>query len=195
MDWFQILLIVIFLVFPFLRQILGKAQQAPPVDEPDDFPPVESGETVQTRERAPARSGSPAGGSARGSSDSSDTWSSDWGTWPGATPEETVPEGVVSAPPPRPMPSAPELEDVTSIWDSVPAAPSGTAQERLRRITAGAEAVPLRRTSAIKQLERQAGRVTRTRLPLNNPRELRQAIILTEVLGPPLALREPAGLS
>jgi hypothetical protein len=193
MDWFTIVLILIFFVFPVIQQILeakkgrSETREDPFEDQPEPLEPLERhgrrAEPELARTKPPKRQ--PA---------AEVEWSSDWGSWPGSATkveetrvtspevenrgpilinyeappkpvEKTAPRQVPSRPPIAPMPTieAPRVE----IGDVRRAARS----RRAKRPAAWDEPLELLTTA-------------------RDPARLRRIIVLTEVFGKPKSLSE-----
>jgi hypothetical protein len=216
MDWFTLLLIFFFFVLPLIQQIVQSRKQAenPPglpgeeeVDLEHEFP-VEA--EAQRRRSAPSR---PVEVEEQG-----DGWSAGWGAWPGEAVEveaEDHASGTPAEPPlleqarvlrepaPRAERSLPEVRPERSL-------PEMRAERSLPEIRA--ERVTFERPApappAYLQHRAEAPRIqNRTRelsMPVlgvrrgatdigravHDPYELRRALILAEVLGPPRSLGE-----
>lgn len=194
MDWLTVLLFVIFFGLPLLQQLLEKSrnQQLPPPEgelydeEGEAFEPREVTGQAARRRRVEQEQPSTA---------ASGGWSTDWGSWP-APGEETevepehhvaydVPVLLDEVPVPvpvRPPPPLPVEIEVIRVPDVVQA-PQGSeglaAVRQARRQRATAQTVPVRGPSISSRLA--------------DPAELRNAIIMNEVLGPPVSLRSYDG--
>lgn len=191
MDWSSLILIGIFFGLPLLQRILEQARRSgEPLPAPEELPHADAVEEERSVAVASERARQ------QQFADERSGWSEGWTPWPSSTPEER----------PLPDPSG------RSEYHSAPAAMLD--EESAPLIVAPPpplpEFIPIRaaerRTRSPRALEftLDSGsiRSSRTdRAPLNNtPRpalllgnatDLRRAIILKEVLGPPLALREP----
>jgi hypothetical protein len=188
MDWFTVVLIILFFILPVIQQVLEQARRKgappPPAEWEGVDPEVEQARRV---EAPPDRMGTLGPVPDPG-------WSEGWTPWPAegeAHQEEDSREAerIVWSPPARPVEVArpePRPMVVEAPRAEVPAdrpllvpkrtgsARSGTAlsQSSPPRIL---QAAPRRRRDHLGRL-------------LTNQQEIRRAIVLREVLGPPLAL-------
>lgn len=181
MDWFTVLLFVIFIVLPLLQQFLGKDKPSqPPSSEQRDewdweLPPMpESGERNGRDVPRPARSESePIGAKDVGGwgGEISDVADEEIG---GTLGTEDIPptERTLELPPlqPRTQPRVVSLEALEI---------DRAAEHKRFHDRFVAPAPPAMRPR----------RGVRSFSALRNPREIRRAIILAEVLGPPRAIR------
>jgi hypothetical protein len=183
MDWYTLLLLFVFFILPLFQKLLERGRQKDTELPPDgnweqEYPPPPLPESRQADAQQPAGATAAKG----------DGWSSGWGDWPGQTetleqlpppPTEEVPPVmhvpvrtreivVAERPVPVRLPSVPEGQIARPEWAT-------TEPIRPRKVAAH---VP-RRTTAMHGLRR--------------PGQLRQAIILKEILGPPIALRGSEG--
>lgn len=206
MDWFSLLLLVVFFIVPLIQQIAEARKQG---DQPS-LPPDEGeiDEAYLEAEEAALRrrkQGSPASDVDAGG------WSADWGGWPGETPEPSDP---VRAEPANPEPISQKpsttLADIT-YQPPRPRDPRDVLQrpervvvDRLgRAIKERSVAVEITEIDRVAEHNRFHARIqqaaverprTRSRSDslgraLRDRGELRRAVLLTEVLGPPRALR------
>jgi len=180
MDWFTILLFLIFFIFPLIQQVLeakkGKAPRIPSEDV-EGLPPEWEPEPIP-RQAEKRPTDAPIVLEER-------DWSAGWAKWPQAESAETLeseerasfdapverpapPIFVSSAPPPRPA--------VPRVSTRV------TAAERTRRAAERLEVVRLQPVSA-RTVHGRALRDT------SGKAALRQAIILKEILDPPKSMR------
>jgi hypothetical protein len=182
MDWLEILLVLIFFGAPLLGRIF---KTSPP---PDALPPPEA----EPYGEEPARIPAPAGARR----DAPGDWSAGWGEWPGMETEEDEeaaaveearaagvpdPEGIHTA-------EAVSLEPVTPVVYQRPL-PAPVASLDLVEVDRKAEHERLHRRFARPAAPPARARPDRLADHLRTRRELRRAILLTEVLGPPRALR------
>jgi hypothetical protein len=183
MDWFTIVLILIFFVFPIIQQILEAKKGNRPAGEdgpletlPEDWRGSEVTEPVRVSRPLPQ------------APERTMEWSEGWGSWPGRSNER---------------PEAPaenregELRTAVEVFTGLPS-PVGPPPRALPVPRAGVEEPAV---VEIRSLHR-ANRVGRSRsgsewhkhLALlrgaRDPRELRGVIVLTEVLGKPKALKD-----
>jgi hypothetical protein len=201
MGWFEILLILLFIVFPLLEQVASARRKKG--QQPDELPPEYDGtghdwtpeprvEPRRERRVEPEGDGS---------------WSEGWGAWPGAEPAE--PEPVAT----KPRRAEPEhgFHWEQSRQRAEPEPPAPTPERRPMRREPVVLAPPVRVAAAERvavgrergqqrsadQSARRSSEPARVRRPpassisraLHQPDDLRRAIILTEVLGQPRALR------
>lgn len=186
MDWVTVLFIIFFFVLPVIQQLLEharKGRQVPPEWErmEDDESALPTGWRRVEQAPAPSTDGG---------------WSEGWGQWPESTDDrvdvepETLerlePEWVksyeeVDAEEPgrlevewaRPLPELPEIP--------VAAAPVRKTSPRKTLAIAAPMEVAVARPSPI---------YTDIRRALHDPAEVRKALILREILNPPLSLRD-----
>jgi hypothetical protein len=195
MDWYTLLLIFLFIVLPLIQQFLDKrrgqgelppeeeelpapARRQPPRAERRELPP----ETPRARQR-----------------EEEPSWSEDWGRWPSPVPVEdreqerdwertapqveriedrSPPEPLLPVPEPVPFPARFELPQVISLERLE--VDREAEHRRLHARFAATDAPP----PSVHRGHRRAAGLLQTR------GELRRAILLAEVLGPPRSLRE-----
>jgi hypothetical protein len=205
MDWFTLLLIFFFFVLPLIQQIVQARKQAenPPglpgeeeVDLEHEFPSELEGER---RRPAATQSAEP--------EERGDGWSAGWGAWPGEADETEVEEQPFGVPAERPLP-----EQVRVLRDSAPRPERSIPEIRAERPipelrserTLPERPAPL--APAYLEHRAEAPRIQNRTRELSMPvlgvrrgatgigravhdrQELRRAIILAEVLGPPRSL-------
>lgn len=186
MDWLSLVLLFFFFVLPIIQQIAeaakkGKSQEG---ELPHDLQDLRI-ETEAERRRLEG-----GGGPAGSADEAEESWSSDWLPWPTETSEpEPVREERIERPAPVAVKEA-ERRDRESAIDAL---------ERLRyrgdpRPARVAEPVapvaPARLATPYALRQHGPNRAVR-RLDLHNPEALRRGIIVSEVLGSPVALRPP----
>jgi hypothetical protein len=207
MDWFTLLLIFIFFVLPLLQRLLAdpKKGQRTPADlnegeGDEDLVVVEL--EPEHRGPRPARRAEPAAEERRSAG-----WSEGWAGWPGpqqgrpTAPERPAPReerpwrtpqevGRVPAPPAPTRPRrAPRMEQPPSAPSP---APPPLEVEIIPGPRAGGPSPPAhpRSTGAVVLRRRRKGSAPTSYIRrLNDPREVRRAIVLSEVLGPPVSER------
>ncbi|CAN5787525.1 hypothetical protein BH23GEM6_BH23GEM6_01070 [soil metagenome] len=210
MDWFTILLVFIFVVLPLIQQIAearkrSRGETGLPRDEEVEHevdPVAAEYEAMTSRERSgdqlPAESEA--------------EWSSGWGSWPGEASEEEVEPEVVEAV------SRPSPEPVIVRFEPQPRAERPAPEQRRERVlyerkmpdqqgervlyerpvpveavvvdhrSRARPAVPRLRELSVPVLGARRGS-TALGLAVHDRRELRRAILLSEVLGPPRSLK------
>ncbi len=183
MDWFTILLILIFFVFPVIQQILeGKKGRRAPTDDAGD---AEAEEWGLPEAYEPTRVETPA----RQPAEVVTEWSEGWGKWPGA--EQKKPE-VPTKKVPTEIAGTPTKVYAGRFSPAIAPVPAG----HVHRPDAGQPA-----QVEIRSLHR-TGRGGRSRSGspewhrhlailrgAQDPRKLRGVIVMTEVLGTPKGLR------
>lgn len=189
MDWLSLLLIVIFFILPLIQQVVEasrRGKQDPAGDESWD--PEEPELRDPSRPRAEIAVEAPSSGQG--------SWSDGWGSWPAPEPVEPRAKETIRPEPPR--------ERVTPL--PAPALPDPPPSPRLREVRPREVEIerpwlrlPEQVRSPAGELRvpsgRDARRAAKARhssplLPnLGNPAELRRAVVLKEVLGPPVSLR------
>lgn len=200
MDFFSLLLLIVFIVLPLVQEVLKRRRPPPRVpgeDLPGEPHPQNSDRDLQAaRERAiELRGDGQTGG-----------WSGDWGEWPdeGEAGDEAVPVLREAAPPPLEREPAPRaiarverVQDVTLevLPEQHPPPPLVISLEPTRIDRAAehqrfhdkvyAAAVPLPPRPALARDSFAA--------LLRDQRGVRRAIIVSEVLGPPRALQPLEG--
>lgn len=204
MDFFEILIILLFIVLPLLQQVLGQRGEGGGPDETADgegerLPGHRTGVerphreeerpagAAQERSRTPSREEPSAPGG----------WSADWGEWPGDEEDEAEDEAGLDEI------SAAEIPD--EVRGRAPREqPMGhDAPEQIRLATQVVSLEPLhvdrraeharlhaRRSADVEPVEL---RVARLAGLIEGRDDLRRAILLAEVVGPPAALRGPPG--
>jgi hypothetical protein len=216
MDWFTLLLIFFFFVLPLIQQIVQSRKQA---ENPPGLPGEEEVDLEHEFPMEPeAQRRRPAATQAAEPEERGDGWSAGWGAWPGeadeAEPEE--PTFGVQAEPPLLEQSRVLREPAARAERSLPdvrserSLPEMRVERSLPEIRA--ERVTFERPApappAYLQHRAEAPRIqNRTRelsMPVlgvrrgatdigrtvHDPYELRRALILAEVLGPPRSLGE-----
>jgi hypothetical protein len=192
MDWFTILLIFIFFILPLIQQVLEQTRKkGPPRPEDntyDDHPSydeielgTDTGDLWSTAEaEVETNKARPESGS----------WSDSWGSWPGQGKPDAAPADAKPAPPkprekkPRPwIPPTPAPQQTLPAPYTPPPAPKVTGRVKLRPVSAPA---PTPRNSP--RITRTGAPLTR-RMGLGSVHGLRKAMVLIEVLGPPVSLR------
>lgn len=181
MDWVSVVFILLFFVLPIVQQIIehARGQREQPAASEEE----EAGWTPRPGQRPSEVEDGPA-------SDAGN-WSQGWGTWPDFTPAETAEkeeEYAIEATGPEPT----ETSDVgyerpradaplppAPVVAPVPSPPSSVAPATREHVTS-----PTRRAS------RRTADAWRVRSALRKRGEVRRALILREVLGPPLSIRE-----
>jgi hypothetical protein len=201
MGWFEILLILLFIVFPLIEQIASARRKK---RLPQDEPPVEYEGGYEWQ--PPARPERPR---AEPVEPAADGRFEDWGHWPGLEPEpqrEEAPARIATL----------ERDEAPEVWSrewEEPDAPLVRPMPLPEQITAArpvpvvVERVVLERGEVDRVREHQRFHDQYVRRPLappekvqrghasalsdalRQPGDLRRAIILTEVLGAPRAIR------
>lgn len=168
MDWFSIVLVLLFVVFPVIQQILEAAKksgdnESAELPEPDDGEwEVEAG----SYESLPAPSSAP--------QPSSGGWSGGWTDWPDERSEDKSRQDTRAR-------AVPAVADVRkAVIDQLNQRVAVVKRKEAQ--LAAASPAPPRRT-------RTRGRHPSLRRALRDPDEARRAFVLAEVLGPPAALR------
>lgn len=185
MDVVELLILAAFFLFPLLGRLFGGKPQEP-------LPPPEE-EWEPEGEEAPRP---PAERPRVFKVEDGSGWSAEWGDWPGeekaeeeqddeAQPVEVIfPVEAISLEPvaPQPVPVRPERPVPAAVPRTMEALTVDRKAEhaRFHQRVQVTPAPPARRAGGIPAL-------------LRDPRHLRQAVILAEVLGPPRALRELEG--
>lgn len=206
MDFFEILIVLLFIVLPLLQQVLGKREEP---GAPDGLPEDDDAERLPGLDRdGPARrAGGPAADARAeqpgGAAASSGGWAADWGEWP--EDHEMEAEGASIEALERDLPA----ESLSSEEAPRPTTPSSAAPQGYddpARARAASRVVSLEKLHVDRAAEharlharpdRPAATVARGRPRLaalmDHPDDLRRAILLAEVVGPPAALRGPPG--
>jgi hypothetical protein len=209
MDWFTLLLVFIFFVLPLIQQIAearkrSRGETGLPRDEVEIEEDPVAAEYEEMRRAQRSADQIP--------SETETDWSTGWGSWPGeAQEQEAEPEVIESVS--RPVP-----EPVTVRFEPQPRAERPAPEQRGERVLyerklpeQQGERVLVERPVPIEAVvvdhrSRSRQPVTRVRelsvpvfgarrgstalgLAVHNRSELRRAILLSEVLGPPRALK------
>ncbi len=205
MDWFTVLLIFIFFVLPLLQELMRRRGPPPP-----ELPPEEDEwewELPQERQRE---------GSGR--RPTTEEWSEEWEEWPGEVretaeerrevsaweelgledifgrPAEAPPEPPREAAPPPPPPTArvPEPVMAPQAPPSPPPSPPQVVSLEALEVDRTAEHARFHERYVVRPVPnvRHQQQAPLAAL-MQDGSELRRAIILSEVLGPPRALRPP----
>jgi hypothetical protein len=178
MDWFSVLLLVIFVVLPLVQQFLQKREpQRPDLPEQQDWealPPMsDRGDGAARRRITKVEDVSP--------------WSEGWGAWPGEAAEQDDDEEMLADEIGMEEPPAPEV-----LPAQHPPAPLVVSMEPLNvdraaehqrfhdRYVARPRAAPPPRPAAAH---------SPIAAMLRDPQGMRRAVILSEVLGPPRSLQ------
>lgn len=200
-NWLTILLAFVFFVLPLLEGILKK-KKSPPGPPPGQEPFDPNAEGYFEGEHLPPQGADIA---------PEESWSDGWGSWPGDDAEERKedpgrtwradrPDPVAGGGFHQPSPPAPVPEKVVTRSAEKPRPEVGSVPEnqRLQELADHLNRI------AVEDISPAASRVATplpTRKPRRNPARdrvtpmlrdnasLRNAVILTEVLGPPLASR------
>lgn len=190
MDLLEVLLVLIFFGVPLLGRLLQRnapqEPQLPPVDS-------EAEDAEWLPAPAPRRETAPAPAQGGG-------WSAGWGEWPGMETaeeeEETEEAGAWAAPAERGGEETIHTLEAVSLEPVTPR----EAVERPVPVPVSLELVQVDRKAEHERLHQKyarpvAPRPRADRLAdhLNSRGELRRAVLLAEVLGPPRALREIGG--
>lgn len=164
MSWVDVLLIAAFVLFPLIQQLLERSRrsQLPPDEGSEEgAPPIETAPT-----------GTPWGMEGEG-------WTPDEASEPVGGEELAEAEGLRAAESPYGTLARPDVPMSTSV-NVVSLEPlhvdHGTEHDRLHRRAVPPPLPPTRRPGSLRD-------------SLRGRRELRRAVILAEVLGPPKALR------
>lgn len=170
MDWFTVLLVIVFFVFPLIQQLLEAKRRGAPIE--DDNPEVD--EPVRIRVPQPSEAPQPVLTAER------DGWSSGWGSWPG---ESEKSGKAADAPAPAHQPTASPTRVVSipnlTVFDDLHRPERDVATPlRQRRPQEIVQAPPIGRQS-----------VTSLRI-VRNRSSLRSAVVMSEVLGEPRALQD-----
>lgn len=193
-DWFSLVLLFLFVILPLIQQVIGQARRGEPEEDTTAWSETMEEEPVQVqvdRRPKPVQAPEPGG------------WSEGWNPWPEeartrsapeprpAPPTADLPRGEVRARPiaARPVPDPHPGSTVVSLEKVTPRETVRASRPAVRARPVIAPVQPVR-----PKLTRGAVKF-RGSLPvataLGDPAELRRAIILNEVLGPPVALRKP----
>jgi hypothetical protein len=209
-DWFTIVLFFLFFVLPLLEGVLKKKKKR---GQPRDrTAPDTHRASIPDRQRAGLEPALPGGRSTTSADESS--WSDDWGSWPGEeSEEEDEPAEPVPSWSPREttdsnrggssaseLPSPPEeIAGRTPDLVTRPEAGQSSELQRLQELAARLDRVALsegttarpKATSPIVTLKPKRRRGPgQAALLLNDRSKVRNAFIVSEVLGPPLASRD-----
>jgi hypothetical protein len=194
MDWFTILLLLIFFVFPLIQHLLEgrRRKSSGPGDETgaeedlgqEDWAPLERMPEESSSRRAAGVRAKPE--SRAGGTREPQEWSAGWGTWPAPSAEPQTTSRVPTAPETRghegpvarPEPARVPREEAPGARVPVIAVQKKAVTPRHARTRPRAATADQRRGVALEPL-----------LRLGSRDELRRAIVLNEVLGSPMALR------
>jgi hypothetical protein len=196
MDWVTLLLIFIFFVLPLAQQLLEQARRGrtPPGEEmPDEY--LEEPDPVRLERPAPSPR---VEREVKEESVTQGSWSGEWGSWPAPDEEQVALQRIEEREREmlaRRMPRSREPEP--EVTRSLPETPSAEAEivRAPRALTvkkvAGVPARPSETRPAKRKTQPPATVISRSSIAsrLGNAGELRKAIILAEVLGPPVALK------
>jgi hypothetical protein len=208
MDWFTLLLIFIFFVLPLIQQIAEARKRGgqPPVDAPEEEWDWEA------EQREAQRSGTAE--AQREQVSGNGGWSEGWGSWPGDPPPEPVaeerpvdraervtvprrePDTVSERPsgeheralpeptvPIRVERPVPEIRPERVLFErAVPVEPVHVERRETRR--------PRERRALSRPAEGAVRSVSAMAAVLHDRNQLRRALVLSEILGPPRSLRE-----
>ncbi len=206
-DWFTIVLFFLFFVLPLLEGLLKKKKG--PRQNP--MPPGARRETIPGPQGVEVDRSLPAGRSTGSTGNSS--WSDDWGSWPGEELEdedqgEPVPSwsapdsrdryragSTVSEFPPTPPEIAARAPDLVTLPETGQSSELQRLQElaaRLDRVALaqGTTAPPPAASPIVILPPKRRRPPGQAALLLNNRAKVRHALIVSEVLGPPLASRD-----
>ncbi|HEX2095608.1 MAG TPA: hypothetical protein VHG28_24640 [Longimicrobiaceae bacterium] len=184
MDWIEVLFVLLFVGFSLLGRV---AQRKPPPGQ--TLPSPRESDAPTPGLPAPTPNGAPAPAPSGGGG-----WSAGWGEWPGVDEEEGADEEVSVA-------SDDRNAEVIHEAEAVSMEPVGASEETLRPLPVRAEesleALQVDRAAEHERFHQrylQEAPAPRHREALagqlRSRGELRRAILLAEVLGPPRALRE-----
>jgi hypothetical protein len=199
MDWYTLLLIFLFIVLPLIQQFLDKRRgqgELPPEEE--ELPPPMRRQPPRAERREAPRETPPAPRRVEEPS-----WSEEWGRWPSPVPveeqeqeqererereraaprverieERPPPEPLLPVPEPVPFPARFELPQVISLERLE--VDREAEHRRLQARFAATDAPP----PSVHRGHRRAAGLLQTR------GDLRRAVLLAEVLGPPRSRRE-----
>jgi hypothetical protein len=177
-HWFTILLLLIFFVFPLIQQMLGarKGRSPEPVEHKAD--PTEE-EWVPVERTKPGRSEARP---ATRSAEQGANWSESWGRWPGSEAEVETANIEVDEQVRRALEA--QLREPVAVQPAPPAPARAAKLKAARASRVKAERPPRGLRPKVKPRERHE-----FVSDLTQPRGLRRAIILNEVLGKPVSLR------
>lgn len=208
MDFFELLIILLFIVLPLLQQMLGKREEP---GTTDGLPEDDDAERLPGMDREGAtRPSTPAGPAARtgGTGDgtvASGGWAADWGEWPDEETEREEAEGMSIEALERPeVVEVPPTDAAVRDTSGRPATPysyDDPARARAASRVVSLEKLHVDRAAEHARFHTRPERPTagvgrrppRIAALLEDPDELRRAILLAEVVGPPAALRGPPG--
>lgn len=200
-DWLTILLAFVFFVLPLLEGIFKKSKQNRTPGTPPDYESADFEDGQAGQDYFPADVDAPPSGEA---------WSEGWGSWPGedapAKQDETVrvwkAERISQPAEGEPHPRStvtPGREVPRPIGEPMPSITRSTEDQRLQELADRLNRIAVVESSpaALRVAPPLAAKVTRqpaksgrvARL-LHDPRHVRDAIILSEVLGPPVSSRQ-----
>ncbi len=180
MDLLEVILFLVFVGAPLLGRLLQGKTQPPP----DSLPPFP--EEREEREGIPFEIPAPQGG-----------WSAEWEQWPESDEEEKAeaPVAVLRDAEDEDIHTAEavSLEPVTRVEAVRRPLPTPVASLDLAEVDRGAEHERFHRkiVPRVPRTPRPALRSDGLRDQLRSRSEVRRAVILAEVLGPPRSLREP----
>lgn len=164
MDWFSIVLVILFVILPIIQQVIAAAKKSEGRG---------AGEELEGESPLPSLDAGPAPAKET-------SWSDEWTPWPGS--EQEAPETLAG-------------REVATMERTVPAV-QDVRQAALDQL--------VQRVSLEKRRSAQPARVApplpppaRTRRKgrydlhgvLHDPAEVRRSLVLSEILGPPVALR------
>ena len=183
MDWVSVLFLLLFFVLPLIQQVLEHARKGREVPPEWEYTEDDGSTSPPPRRRVEEPATAPTSGGG---------WSEGWGQWPGSTDlEEEDPEPLQ-----RPEPEwarKSEVEAAEPIAAGPHRASPVPAPAAPAQLTVPQAIVPARRVIAapMKPIAspRRRDRVD-VRQALQHPAEVRKALILREVLNPPLSLRD-----
>ena len=213
MDWFSIALLILFFVLPIIQQVLEQARrnQAPPPEWEDLDGGVGRTGTAElptprrtpTAERSSGDSGwsegwtpwpteetpepEPRTGPKSGQSTGTSGWSDDWSPWP-TEKVSTEPEPWTAPKPSQRTPPTPPVEERRPVLAELPRAEPRSLPAAIERSTIPRTRPPVAPRNVEIRVARPTPAAPAERL-FASPEDVRRAVILSEVLGPPLALR------
>ena len=180
MDIVELLVLLAFILFPLLQALLEKMGVGKPTAPPSPPDEGENETGAVAVERAPART--PVGRSEESS------WSSGWGAWPGETLEELAAEEVVTED---------EADELIAYQERL----SQRQASEAARMTVPVVSMEPLEVDRVAEHRRFHQRVAtkppiaapapsrRLRRMLADQAEARRAVLLSEIIGPPRALR------
>jgi hypothetical protein len=183
MNLFEILIVLLFIVFPLLQQVLGqrKGGEQPPANGEGEGEGQSDPARQDARGRGTTGSSAPAAPSGHGTPEV-ESWSVDWGAWPAQPGEdELVEAGTEEVPVEVPEPRRP-----SRVWDA-----SVVSLEPLHVDRKAEHARFHARTAPVVRPVKE--RPPRIASLLRGREGLRRAVLLSEVLGLPTAFRELPG--